>query len=105
MRGPRADAPGMGTSTAFRSRARTRGWLALLAALVLVPVAGAGALGDHRREQATVDHVLAAEASEQAGNLAASFERARSLTALLGRNPSFSEFYALPGRRAQRIRR
>jgi diguanylate cyclase (GGDEF)-like protein len=95
----------MGTSTAFRSRARTRGWLALLAALVLVPVAGAGALGDHRREQATVDHVLAAEASEQAGNLAASFERARSLTALLGRNPSFSEFYALPGRRAQRIRR
>ena len=84
---------------------RRRAWIALAVALVMLPLAVAGLFDDRHSKSAALDRELSSEAREQAGNLSATFERGRALTALLGRNPTFRAFYDLPGTRAQRIRR
>src|SRR5262245_29116200 len=72
--------------------------------LVLLPLLAFGTISQHRDRKTSSDRNLSYEASEQTANVADYFGRSRALTQILAKNPSFSEFYSAPGRRAEKIR-
>jgi diguanylate cyclase (GGDEF)-like protein len=77
---------------------------ALLLALCLLPAGIGAAMGQRNQARAALDAGLAHTASEQADILSDYFQRARSLTLLAAHNPAFSDFYATPGTRLEKIR-
>ena len=76
----------------------------LILLLVLLPLLVSATLVQGEQRKTNEDRALAFEAERQAANVADYFGRARSLTQILARNPSFAEFYEQPGRRQEKIR-
>jgi diguanylate cyclase (GGDEF)-like protein len=77
---------------------------ALLIGVVLIPIGLGSAIVKHRDATKARERALEEEAHSQADRLASYFSRARSLTQITARNPSFHEFYDAPGTRAQKVR-
>jgi diguanylate cyclase (GGDEF)-like protein len=77
--------------------------LALVLGIGLVPLSVGAAVVDHRNDREARQRSLSSESSQQAQAIRNYFERARSLTQVMGRNPAFEDFYRLPGTRRQRI--
>src|SRR3954462_13467802 len=87
-----------------RLRAGGAGWMLPLGlAVVLLSVAMGTALASHSRERDSIDRALSNEARKQSESLDHYFARARSLTQVTANNPAFSQFYAEPGGRRQKI--
>jgi diguanylate cyclase (GGDEF)-like protein len=77
---------------------------ALVVAIGLVPVLVIGVLIAQREsDHSAVDESLVSRAGVQAIELEAGFARGRTIALLMANNPSFSDFYAEPGTRAQKI--
>src|SRR5262245_26635603 len=72
--------------------------------LVLLPLLAFGTFSQHRDRRTDADRTLSFEVAEQTANVADYFARSRALTQILAKNPSFREFYAVPGRRVTKIR-
>src|SRR3954451_3522996 len=92
--------PGM-----LRVRARGVATGTLLVALCLLPAGVGAAMGQRSQARAALDAGLAHAAKEQAEVLSDYFARARSLTLLAAHNPSFADFYDMPGDRITKIRK
>jgi diguanylate cyclase (GGDEF)-like protein len=76
----------------------------LVFAIGLVPLLIVGALVKQREgDRAEVDSALVSRANVQATELEAGFARGRTIALLMASNPSFSDFYAEPGTRAQKV--
>jgi diguanylate cyclase (GGDEF)-like protein len=82
---------------------RAAAFLALVMAILLL--AGGTALGVRERSQKrlAVDHLLSNTADQDASRIDAYFERARSIMLITAHNPAFRDFYAEPGRRANKL--
>ena len=72
--------------------------------VVLLPLLVYAAFVQRETKTSSEDRALAFEASEQESNVAEYFGRARALTQILAKNPSFAGFYEEPGRRVDKIR-
>ncbi|HEU4349113.1 MAG TPA: GGDEF domain-containing protein, partial [Actinoplanes sp.] len=79
--------------------------LILTGALMLLLVSVSSGYAGHTRAITRDRNELAYDAAEQAQVLNAYFARARSIILLTAHVPEFGKFYALPGTRADRIRR
>ena len=79
--------------------------LILAGALMLLLVSVSSGYAGHTRALTRDRNELAYDAAKQAQVLNAYFERARSIILLTAHVPEFGKFYALPGTRADRIRR
>jgi diguanylate cyclase (GGDEF)-like protein len=77
----------------------------LLVAICLLPVGIGSGASAHSHAVAALDGALANTASSQAQVLEDYFSRARSIDLLTANNPTFQDFYALPGDRAAKVRR
>jgi diguanylate cyclase (GGDEF)-like protein len=77
---------------------------ALLVGIALIPVGVGAIVVEHSRESDARNRALANEARTQAERLDSYFSRARSLTQITARNPSFRDFYDEPGGRGRKIR-
>ncbi len=87
--------------------ARTGRVFLLVLAIGFVPLAiGAVVIQreSHRNDQRTLDRALAADAHSGEADLAAYFDRARSIALLTAENPVFKDFYELPGTPDQKSR-
>jgi diguanylate cyclase (GGDEF)-like protein len=81
------------------------GALAVFVALVvLLPLLAFAMISQDRDDATDGDRALSYEASEQAANVSDYFGRSRALTQILAKNPSFTQFYATPGGRTEKIR-
>jgi diguanylate cyclase (GGDEF)-like protein len=76
----------------------------LLVAICLLPVGIGSGTSAHSHAVAALDGALTNTASAQAQVLEDYFTRAQSIDLLTANNPSFQDFYALPGSRAAKIR-
>jgi len=76
----------------------------LLVAICLLPVGIGSGASAHSHAVAAQDGALANTAAAQAQVLEDYFSRARSIDLLTANNPTFQDFYALPGDRAAKIR-
>ena len=79
--------------------------LVLTGALVLLIIGVSTALAGHTRALTRERNELRFDAARQAQVLNAYFTRARSIILLTAHNAAFSQFYAEPGDRDQRVRR
>ena len=76
----------------------------LVLLLVLLPLLVSAIVVQEHQRRTTEDRALAFEAERQAANVDEYFSRARSLTQILAKNPTFVEFYEAPGRRMDKVR-
>jgi diguanylate cyclase (GGDEF)-like protein len=76
----------------------------LLVAICLLPVGIGSGASAHSHAVAAVDGALANTAGTQAQVLEDYFSRARSIDLLTANNPSFGQFYSLPGDRVAKAR-
>jgi len=93
----------------MRRRVPRSAWVVVLLVLGvgLVPLGlGASVLQAKEREhqRAAIDRALTGEVTAQVSALHEYFERARSVILVTAQNPSFGDFYSLPGTRVERIR-
>jgi diguanylate cyclase (GGDEF)-like protein len=77
----------------------------LLVAICLLPVGIGSGASAHSHAAAALNGALANTAGSQAQVLEDYFSRARSIDLLTAKNPTFQDFYALPGDRAAKVRR
>jgi diguanylate cyclase (GGDEF)-like protein len=92
-------------TSAHRSlRFNTRALLGVVLAVALLPILVGALVLEHRSTSREADRKLALEATEHTGELSNYFAQARSLTKLLGQNPAFRQFYALPGTNDAKVR-
>src|SRR5262245_577709 len=77
---------------------------ALLVGIALIPVSIGATVVEHQNRADRHARALQTEAKSQAERLHAYFSRARSLTQITARNPSFRDFYDEPGSRAAKLR-
>ena len=77
--------------------------VALLLAIGLLSIAVAAAAAEHGKANDARERILTSEAGEHAAKLEHYFSRARSLTLVTSRNPSFREFYEAPGKRRTKV--
>jgi hypothetical protein len=77
----------------------------LLVAICLLPVGIGSGASAHSHAKAALDGALANTAAAQAQVLEDYFSRARSIDLLTANNPTFQDFYELPGSRAAKVRR
>ena len=83
---------------------RTLKITALVVAIGLVPLLVVGVLLEQREsDRAAVDNALVSRADVQATALEAGFARGRTIALLMAGNPSFGDFYAEPGTRAEKV--
>jgi diguanylate cyclase (GGDEF)-like protein len=76
----------------------------LVVAIGMLPLLIVGALVKQREsDRAAVESSLVSSANVQATELAAGFARGRTIALLMASNPSFSDFYAEAGSRAQKV--
>jgi diguanylate cyclase (GGDEF)-like protein len=76
----------------------------LVVAIGLLPLLIVGVLIKQREsDRAAVDTALVSRANVQATELEAGFARGRTIALLMASNPSFADFYARPGTRAQKV--
>jgi diguanylate cyclase (GGDEF)-like protein len=78
--------------------------LVLLLVGGMLVVAGVASGSIAQRSQSSLDQALTLEADEHAGIVANYFDRARDAALLSAQNPVFTEYYATPGAREQRLR-
>src|SRR4029450_14003114 len=77
----------------------------LLAAVCLLPVGIGRGAPAHSHPVVALDGALANTASAQAQVLEGYFSRARSIDLLTANNPTFRDFYKLPGSRSAKVGR
>ena len=83
---------------------RTLKITALVVAIGLVPLLVVGMLLKQREsDRAAVDNTLVSRAGVQATALEGGFARSRTIALLMAGNPSFGDFYAEPGTRAEKV--
>ena len=82
---------------------RTLKITALVVAIGLVPLLVVGVLKQRESDRAAVDNALVSRADVQATELEAGFARGRTIALLMAGNPSFGDFYAEPGTRAEKV--
>ena len=88
--------------TFARSNGAVLGVLVLL--LVLLPLLVSATITQDEQRKTDEDRALVFEADRQAANVADYFDRSRALSQILAKNPSFTDFYAGPGKREEKIR-
>lgn len=88
---------------AVDGRANTGALCILVLLLVALPLFVSAVALQHGQKETTDDSALRFAASQQQANVTDYFARARSLTQILAKNPSFASFYELPGRRLAKI--
>lgn len=76
----------------------------LVVLLVVLPLLVSSVVVQDEQRRTSEDRALSFEAAQQAANVADYFGRARALTQILAKNPSFADFYEEPGRRELKIR-
>jgi diguanylate cyclase (GGDEF)-like protein len=84
---------------------RTLSLTALALAIALLLLCLGIAVNDHNRRQAAVESAMADKATTHAATIAASLERARTITLVMAHNAAFRGFYLAPGSRASKLRR
>jgi diguanylate cyclase (GGDEF)-like protein len=84
---------------------RSIAFVSLLVGVVLIPTALGIAKLEHDRDASRLERTLRAEADQQAGVLAAYFERARANILLTANVPAFSNVLAEDGTRVAKVRR
>ena len=76
----------------------------LMVLLVLLPLLISATVTQDSQRKTNEDRALAFEAERQSANVAEYFAKARALTQILARNPSFATFYEESGGREEKIR-
>jgi diguanylate cyclase (GGDEF)-like protein len=76
----------------------------LVVLLVLLPLLISATVTQNSQRKTNEDRALAFEAERESANVADYFAKARALTQILARNPSFASFYEEPGPREEKIR-
>jgi diguanylate cyclase (GGDEF)-like protein len=86
-------------------KVRSLSLTALVLSIALLPFSLGLAVNDHNRHQAAAEREMDDGAGTHASTLAASLDRARTVTLIMAHNAAFRGFYLEPGSRASKLRR
>jgi len=86
-------------------KVRSLSLTALVLSIALLPLSLGLAVNDHNRHQAATEREMDDGAGTHASTLAASLDRARTVTLIMAHNAAFRGFYLEPGSRASKLRR